>query len=202
MVAGVWLASRVGAGRRLGLSSAARGRCTRPRSDASLGRRPGLARHLDSQLAGIVVDIARVPHGTNWPVVPVCGGGQLWGWRCSCRGRRPRRATLGGSGGGSWRGAGGTVGASIPACCRVHPGIGVDGAPTDRRAAGAVVVLPLIANTADGGMGLAMGALAARHTSAMARHTGARPPAPAGGDTAGTVGSFGGCGPSSARRRP
>lgn len=36
---------------------------------------------------------------------------------------------------------------------------------------GAVVVLPLIANTADGGMGLAMGALAARHTSAMARHT-------------------------------
>jgi len=37
--------------------------------------------------------------------------------------------------------------------------------------AGAVVVLPLIASTADGGPGLAMGALAGRHTSAMARHT-------------------------------
>ncbi len=35
---------------------------------------------------------------------------------------------------------------------------------------GAVVVLPLLASTADGGPGLAMGALAGRHTSALARH--------------------------------
>ena len=41
-----------------------------------------------------------------------------------------------------------------------------DGGP-----AGAVVVLPLIASTIDGGPGLAMAALSGRRTSAMARHT-------------------------------
>jgi len=40
---------------------------------------------------------------------------------------------------------------------------------------GAVVVLPLIASTVDGGPGLAMGALSGRHTSAMARHTEGHP---------------------------